>query len=200
MKRNTIFIIIVSIVCAFWLMSCTSRKNNKETKMVTITNRTIQSKFYAKPDQSINFGKAAEHFQKYPERWNAAFKFLIESDLKTLAPGRIDLNEDVYAVVSEYENKNLEDVRFESHQEYIDLQYIISGEEVIGLTNDKTLKVISQYSEINDIIFYDFDGGKLLSASSGNYFIFFPNDIHKPCIKVKDKSEVKKIVIKIRYN
>jgi len=200
MENKSILLIIGCAMCAFLLTNCTSGKKNKKMDIVTITNSSIESAFQAEPDESINFGKVAEHFHKYSERWNAAFKFLIESDLKNLPIGRIDLNEDVYAAVSEYETKTPEDAKFESHQKYIDLQYVISGEENIGLINASDLNVISPYDESKDIAFYDFDGGKMLLATSSKYFIFFPEDKHRPCIKTEGADKVRKVVVKIRYN
>lgn len=166
--------------------------------MVTISKETIHSDFQTKPDKSINFRQVKKHYEQFPERWNLVFKFLVETDLKTIETGRIDLSEDVFTVVSEYETKKPEDALFESHKEYIDLQYVISGEELIGLTNDQSIKIATPYSYSNDITFYQFDGGKLLPASPENYFIFFPEDIHRPCIKTSKKSMVKKIVLKIK--
>jgi YhcH/YjgK/YiaL family protein len=168
--------------------------------MVKITQQTIECNFDAKPDVSINIIKVKEHFTKYPERWTTVFKFLEETDLKTLDPGRIDLSEDVFMAVGEYETKNREDVLFESHEKYIDLQYVISGEELIGLTNDHTIKITTPYSSVKDITFYEFDGGKLLPASPENYFIFFPEDIHQPGVTAKQKSRVKKLVFKVKVD
>jgi YhcH/YjgK/YiaL family protein len=198
MRKNTVLLFIVGVVCAFVLICCAPREKKKEIKMVEITKQGIKSNFSAKPDESINFKKVADHFEKYPERWNATFKFLSETDLKTMPLGRIDLSDDVFVAVSEYETKNPEDAKFESHIKYIDLQYLISGEELIGLTNEKNLLEVAPYSESNDITFYNFDGGKLLEASPQNYFIFFPEDIHRPCIKTDQQQMVKKVVVKIK--
>ncbi|MEO5582740.1 MAG: YhcH/YjgK/YiaL family protein [Saprospiraceae bacterium] len=200
MNKKSVLVILVSMVCSFWQLSCTSGKKNKEMKAVTISKWAIQSTFSAKPDKSINLIQAAKHFNEYPERWNTAFKFLTESDLKQLPLGRIDLSDDVYAIVSEYETKNPEDGNFESHRKYIDVQYIVSGKEMIGLTNDTNLNVVSPYNEEKDIAFYNYDGGKLLTALPDKYFIFFPDDRHRPCLKIDEKSMVRKIVVKIRYN
>jgi YhcH/YjgK/YiaL family protein len=198
MKRVRTFVITAYTVCAVGFTQCSTDKN-KETTMVTFTDHSIQSQFAAKPHESINFKQAEAHFKKHPERWNTAFKFLSETNLEQLEVGRIDLSEDVFALVTEYETKNLDEAKFESHQERIDLQYLISGKELIGLTNDTTMQVISPYSKEKDITFYEYDGGEMLSASSANYFIFFPNDKHKPNIDSDGKNRVKKIVIKIRY-
>ena len=200
MKKNTVYLIIAGLVYSLFFVSCNSAKNNKEMNSISINRNSIQSPFQAKPDESINMEQFKAHYEKFPERWNTAFKFLTETDLNNLSIGRIDLSDDVYAAVSEYETKNPEDAKFESHQKYIDLQYLISGEELIGLSDEKNLKVTSPYSETNDITFYDFDGGKILEATPKKYFIFFPEDIHRPCIKTDQQQMVKKVVVKIKID
>ncbi len=190
--------ITLTMVCSF--LACNSGNKKKDMEFVKITKKEIISQFKAKPDASINFAEASMHFEKYPERWNEAFRFLIESDLKNLPVGRLDLNDNVYVTVSEYETKNPEEAKFESHKKYIDMQYLVSGEELIGHTNPRGLEIISPYSEEKDIIFYEYDGGELLKASPSNYFLFFPDDAHRPCLDPDDKSTVKKIVVKIKYD
>ena len=190
--------ISLAVLCSF--LACNSGIKKKNMEFVKITKKEIISQFKAKPDASINLLEASKHFEKYPERWNEAFRFLIESDLKNLSVGRIDLNENVYVTVSEYETKNPEDAKFESHRKYIDLQYLLEGEELIGHTNPHDLEIISPYSEEKDIAFYEYDGGEILKASASNYFIFFPDDAHRPCLHPGKKNTVRKIVVKIKYD
>jgi YhcH/YjgK/YiaL family protein len=200
MKRNK-FLVIINLAFVCGLIACTSEQKNGEMKMATIENNTIQSDFSAKADEFINLKQAAMHFEKYPERWDAAFKFLIETDLNNIAVGEVKLNEDAYAIVSEYETKNLEDAKFESHRKNIDLQYVITGKERIGHTNEEGINVVTPYSADKDIMFYGYDGGELLAASPANYFIFFPDDKHKPTIDPETgKTMVKKVVIKIKFD
>lgn len=169
-------------------------------KKLIITSNTINSGFSARPDSSVNFEAIYKHFQKHPERWKIAFKFLSELDKITLRKGRTNLSTDVYYTYNEYTTKDLEKVNYESHKQYIDIQYLIEGEEYIGHTNDNSLPVIKPYNEKKDITFYDYDGRNLLHATPERYFIFFPEDIHKPSIKVKDNTLVKKIVVKIKMD
>ena len=199
MSKKNILVIIFFALWAFGLTCYFLLGENERINIVKFTDQDILSAFSAKPDKSINFNHAIEHFKKYPERWNTVFKFLIESNLKKIALGRIDLKEDVYAFVSEYETKNFEDINYESHHKYIDFQYIIEGEEQIGLTNEKNLRIVSPYNEEKDIEYYNYDGGKLITASTDRYFVFFPEDRHKPCLKINEQSIVRKIVFKIKY-
>lgn len=203
--------ILYSVVFVGILAACTTTQQKTEQEeivqkkvaesIVKIDGGKIVSEFNAQPDASINMETAKAHFATYPERWNTAFNYLIHSDLTTSPTGRQDLSKDVFAIVSDYETKNLEEARFESHKKYIDLQYVVSGEEIIGLTNDTSITVTTPYSEADDIMFYDFDGGQTLPASPSNYFIFFPDDKHKPGMSPQEgKKEVRKIVIKVKYD
>lgn len=189
------------------LMSCTTTSKSKEnsekhseTKELRITRDSIISSFAAQPDSSVNIGMVKEHFEKYPDRWITAFTYLAELDTARLKKGRTDLNENVYVSYNEYTTKNKENAFYESHKQYIDIQYMIEGEEYIALTHNCEIPIKSEYNEIKDISFYNFDGGKLLRADPCKYFIFFPTDIHKPCIKINENSKVKKIVVKVKFN
>jgi YhcH/YjgK/YiaL family protein len=102
-----------------------------------------------------------------------------------------------FVVVQEYYGKQKSDAFYESHKKYTDIQYIIEGEEVIGLTALDKLKIKEPYNEENDIAFYDFDGGDYLKASPEKFFLFFPEDAHRPSITTGDSILVKKIVVKI---
>jgi YhcH/YjgK/YiaL family protein len=74
---------------------------------------------------------------------------------------------------------------------------VIEGEELIGLTTLDKVTVKDPYSEEKDIAFYDFDGGKYIKATPEKFFLFFPEDVHRPSITTGDSVLVKKIVVKI---
>ena len=195
MRKVIVYLSVAILLCLTFALKCVKNEN-----MITVQNNKIVSNFVPEPDASIDVAEFKQHLAKFPARWNAAFDFLVKNDLKSLPTGRTDLNGDVYVTVSEYTTKNIEDADYESHKKYIDLQYIVSGEELIGLTqNQEGLKVISPYVEEKDIEFYEYNGGDLLSATPDRYFIFFPKDVHRPCIKTKENCKVKKVVVKIRY-
>jgi YhcH/YjgK/YiaL family protein len=190
---------IVSLLAACGLILFTAGHTpKKQSNMITITKNNIISPFGVQPDVSVDLKKVAAHYKKFPARWEAAFRFLSGHNLLELPVGRTDLSDDVYVTVSEYTTKKQEDAAFESHKKYIDLQYIISGVENIGLTHDTSIPVKIPYNEDKDIAFYNFNGGILLQATPAVFFIFFPDDLHRPCIKAGEPALVKKIVIKIK--
>ncbi|RZL41495.1 MAG: DUF386 domain-containing protein, partial [Pedobacter sp.] len=112
-----------------------------------------------------------------------------------------NLSDDVYINVMEYETRKIDESCYESHRDYIDIQYVLSGQEYIAVSkNINWLKIIHPYDSEKDFINYEYDGQKLLLANQKHYFIFFPSDAHMPCIKLVKKGQVKKLVIKIKYN
>lgn len=152
-----------------------------------------------KPDASINKQELATAYHRNPDRWNKAFAFLVNTDLDTIAVGTHEIDgKDVYAIVSEYNSKNPEDAQFESHKTYTDLQYVISGEEQIGLTTLDLTSEKTPYDSEKDIAFYNAESGKTLMATPGTFFLFFPGDAHRPGMKVNDNVPVRKLVIKIK--
>jgi len=151
------------------------------------------------PDESINAEEFILRYELNPERWDKAFAFLRDTDLKNLAKGRHELEgNDLYASVDEYLTKNEEDARYESHLRYADIQYVISGEEKIGLLPLEKMQVTIPYDEEKDICFLTSAENNFHTASPDRYFIFFPEDAHRPCVKISENSMVKKIVIKVR--
>ena len=75
---------------------------------------------------------------------------------------------------------------------------MIEGEEFIGLTTlDKVYKITKPYAKESDIAFYECDSGEDLKATPNNFMIFFPEDLHRPGIKVSNNSKVRKVVVKV---
>ena len=75
------------------------------------------------------------------ERIKIGLFWLENTDLKNIADGKYLIDGDnVYASVQTYDTKD--DVKYESHRRYIDIQYMIDGEEKIPamLTLSQTKK------------------------------------------------------------
>jgi len=153
----------------------------------------------SRPDQSINKKEFAVRYHKNRKRWDIAFAFLKDTNLDTLKVGNHELDgKNVFVKVTEYNSKNPEDVFYESHKNYSDIQYVVSGQEYIGIADMLTASVKIPYNEEKDILFYSVQKDKNLIAKPGTFFIFFPQELHRPGIKVGNSAWVKKIVIKVR--
>ena len=155
-----------------------------------------------KPDGSINRKEFAIAYFKNKERWDKAFEFLKNSDLTTLAPKRYNIDGDnLYATISEYQSKNETDVKFETHKKYIDIQYVISGTELMSLAPMADKKdVTTPYDGNRDIEYMTVSKFSGYPATSANFFLFFPSDIHRPSVKVAESVPVRKVVIKVKID
>ena len=154
------------------------------------------------PDASINRREFAVSYFKNKDRWDKAFKFLKSSDLSKLELKRIDIDGDnLFATVSEYISKNEEIAKFEAHRKYIDIQYVISGKEVMNITPMTTVKeVLTPYDATKDIEFVAVNKVVSFKAASDKFFIFFPGDAHRPGLKDGVNSPVRKIVVKVKVD
>ncbi len=154
-----------------------------------------------KPDVSINKEILSEQISQNENAWQAAYEFLKRNDLSTLENGHYELSNGTYAAVSEYKTKDPETARYEVHRTYIDIQYVIKGEEYIEVLPLDMFKEEQHYDKDKDIIFFEENpNGTKLYADNGHFFVFFPDEAHKPGLKINtNNEEVKKVVIKIPY-
>lgn len=152
-----------------------------------------------KPHSSINKIEFARQYHKHRAWWDAAFTYLRETDLTSAAPGKYDIDgENVFAMIAENPKKDFADTKWESHRQYQDIQMVITGAEKMGIAEISTLKTVHGYDESTDLIFYTGNGGDIHTAEPGTFFIFFPQNGHRPDIKVDGIEKDKKIVIKVK--
>ena len=158
------------------------------------------SELGCKPDASIDMQQFEGQIAKNGEAWQAALDFFRKGNLNELEIGRHDLSAGAYAAVSEYETKNPAVARYEVHRKYIDIQYVAAGEEYIEVLPMDDFAEEQEYNEAKDIVFFKANPeGKKLLADKSLFFIFFPNEAHKPCIRIGEAGKVKKIVVKIPF-
>lgn len=152
------------------------------------------------PDPSINKREFAVSYFKNKERWDKAFSFLKNTDLSKLEAKRYDIDGDnLYASVSEYVTKNEETTNFEAHRKYIDIQYVISGKEIMNVAPLSNVKdLIDKYDDAKDIEFFSVSKIVKYSATPDKFFIFFPSDAHRPGLKDGVNAPVKKVVLKLK--
>jgi YhcH/YjgK/YiaL family protein len=150
------------------------------------------------PHQSIDKKEFATQYNLNKADWDKAFAYLRDNDLDKLPVGKYPIDGDnVFASVTETVSREFDSTGWESHRKYIDLQYVIRGQEKIGVAPVKGATVLNTYDETKDFANYTTEG-KYYIAKPGTFFLFFPVNAHRPVIKVPGYDTVKKIVIKIR--
>ena len=155
-----------------------------------------------KPDPTINRKELAISYYKHKERWDKAFSFLKDNDLATMEVKRYEIDgANLYAPVSEYMTKNEEDVMYETHQKYIDIQYVVSGKELIGIAPVSQKKeILVPYDEAKDVMYLNVGQISNFKATPETFFIFFPDDLHRPGLKDGESSPVRKVVVKVKID
>ena len=127
-----------------------------------------------------------------------AFEYLKQTDFSGMENGKHIVDGDnLFAVLQEYDTKNDVDAKLEAHRKYIDVQYIISGEELIGVRPLINQVHCKEYDAENDYALYD-DTCSFVKISPGQFAVLFPQDLHKPGIKVDSSIKVKKVVMKVK--
>ncbi|MBZ4653713.1 MAG: hypothetical protein JG781_1052 [Peptococcaceae bacterium] len=127
--------------------------------------------------------------------------YLANTDFSTLAPGRYELDGDkMFALVQDNQTQPKAERKAETHEKYIDVQYIAEGIEVMGYAlKSPEHEIKENLLAEKDAIFYKTVQGEIdLVVSKGMYAIFFPHDVHRPgCMFGTESCKVRKVVLKI---
>ena len=130
-----------------------------------------------------------------------ALDFLQGSRLHELPDGRIDIDGDrVYALVQSYESRmEKQKPTFEAHRTYIDIQYLVSGTEILGWAPLDLLTITDPYDEEKDILLGTVPAGEWTPVGfmAGQAVVFYQIDAHAPGLAVDQPVDVKKVIVKI---
>ncbi len=128
----------------------------------------------------------------------AALRYLQAVDFTTVPDGKVEIDGPrLIANVARYQTKLPEQAVWESHRKYIDVQYVVTGEERIGYVPLENAPVVqAPYSETKDVIFYE-PGCDSFTLRAGQFAIFYPEDIHAPSLADGEPRAVLKVVMKV---
>ncbi len=121
----------------------------------------------------------------------------LKSDIKT---GRYELIDKDYANVETYTTKSITDGKFEAHNNYIDIQILLDGKERIYYTSTSSVSVDTPYNPEKDIKFYSdrIEKFDFVTLDGTNFAMIFPHEAHAPQVSIDSKTEVKKVVVKVK--
>lgn len=139
--------------------------------------------------------KNAAHYAGFRAGCSEAFGFLDQPGMEELADGKYEINGDcVYAIVSRTQGRAVTDGQLEGHRKYIDIQYVISGEESMGWRATEGLKSAVAYDEEKDLEFFEGEPESIVRVPPGAFAIFLPTDAHLPLI---GSGLIHKVVVKV---
>lgn len=144
--------------------------------------------------------RASLYFGLHP-RLHTALAFLQSGRASSLPPGRHAVDGDnVFALISDYDTKPEAESVWEAHQQHVDVQSVLSGEELMGVTPLESLER-DPYDADRDILFAR-GRGEFVSLAPGRFIILFQHDAHMPGVAAPAPalSRVRKLVIKVKMN
>ena len=140
--------------------------------------------------------KNADVYYGISKNLKAGFEWIKNSDLKNMPDGRYEITDKIYANLQSYITKD--NAPYEAHRDYIDIQYMVKGEELSGRVDYSDCKTTEKYNKEKDIEFLQCIGEEeFFKIKEGEFFVFFPHDAHKPALKVKENKQVKKVIVKV---
>ena len=88
--------------------------------------------------------------------------------------------------------------KWETHQKYADLHYILRGEEIIGYANNTRVHPVTNCDEEADVVLYKGNGSRIILHEK-EWILLFPQDAHKPAVISKEDCQ-EESAVKIRKN
>ena len=138
----------------------------------------------------------------YSKNLDAAIHWLSTAPFSDMPQGKYVIDgERVFALIQEKRTVPREQAKWESHREYMDLQLLLEGEELIGFQETSGLQPAGAWKVENDIGFYLDNGlGFFVPMKPGNFVLCFPEDAHMPLVSERKPGELRKLVIKLMLN
>jgi biofilm protein TabA len=143
-------------------------------------------------DRLENCGKYAGLHPNFEK----AFAFLRRTDLAQLELTKRLIDGDrVYCALSRSQGRTRAQAPLEAHRRYIDIQYVISGEEEMGYKPIAQCRQEKEaYHSEKDVAFFNDPPNRWLVVPPGSFIIFFPQDAHAPLV---GSGVIHKAVVKV---
>lgn len=139
---------------------------------------------------------AGKYIHLHP-RFAKSFEFIKAQNLEAIEVGKFEIDgKDIHASVSLKDGVTEDAAKFEAHNNYIDIQVCPTGSETIGWKpRSKCTTEKEPYNTEKDVIFYSDKPDTYFQLHTGQFAIFYPEDVHAPMI---GEGPIKKLVVKVK--
>ena len=127
-----------------------------------------------------------------------ALEFLAKTDFSNMELGKYELDGDnIFYMVQSYDTDPDKTIA-EAHKKYIDIQFMVKGEELIGVApmglDEKETEAIPQ----NDVWFYECKT-ESITLIENSFMVLYPNDLHCPGVATNNTPMTcRKVVVKVK--
>lgn len=129
-------------------------------------------------------------------RLASGLDYIGATDFSVMVPGRYPIDGDrLIAIVDDYQTIACPEVELEGHRRYIDIQYLVSGAELLGYASLLDQKPFQEYDPDRDFTLYRGEA-TFIDFKAGMFCILYPHDLHMPCVG-EPPVPVRKVVVKV---
>lgn len=125
-----------------------------------------------------------------------ALEFMAKTDFTNIPIGKYELDgNNIYYMVQKYDTTPDKTIA-EAHKKYIDIQFIVKGEEIIAVAPIQSEKQLIESNAEKDVSFFECETQPVV-LKDGDFMVLYPSDLHLPGKAVNEPSEVLKVVFKV---
>lgn len=116
------------------------------------------------------------------------------------APGRYELQGDnIFMNVMTFNTQSPVEKKAELHEQYIDIQLLLNGEERILFGMAGTARQCEEFHHEDDYqLCIAIENEQAIILKPGMFAVFMPGEPHKPGCVVGEPDEIKKVVVKVK--
>ena len=85
----------------------------------------------------------------------------------------------------------------EAHRQYLDIQYIVKGKEVMGWADLNDCQIVGEFNEAKDVGMYS-GNFEYITINEGMCYVAFPEDAHMPGRHLDVPNDFVKVVVKLK--
>lgn len=139
---------------------------------------------------------ASRYYMLHPSM-EMAFDFLESINADEFPEGKTELvGTHLFANGMVRETKDFAESIWESHEKYLDIHFLVEGDERIFYGPEEKMKEVIPYNPEKEITVFEGNGTEVYFPKNG-FVIFFPGEIHKALVHTGMPETVKKVVIKL---
>ena len=85
----------------------------------------------------------------------------------------------------------------EAHGQYLDIQYIVKGKEMVGWADLADCQLEGEFNDAKDVGFYS-GNYEFYAINEGMCYVVFPEDVHMPGRHLDVPNDFVKVVVKLK--
>lgn len=121
----------------------------------------------------------------------------VVAGLENLEPATYPLSNEGKIMVQVGKTKPWEGSELEVHHNYLDIQYVVKGQEIVGWAPTETLTLSGEFNTVKDKGMYAGVNDTML-IREGYCYVVYPEDAHAPGKHLEQANDLTKIVVKLK--